>query len=195
MEDTIFKILALVGGFGVVLIGMATIIGYILRDYLKEKFRRGTEFSIEQFRHQLGINRFRADKYYSSQFEEYLYLWKSLQELKRTGEALWKKAKAPTLEIFARQLRSTKKRVDDAAFFFEERDYDELRLLLDEFGKYEIGKKKIIEIRSIADVDEWAVDQVNRQIVDNQRHKKQYEHLLDNIRSSFRQKLSALDED
>ena len=148
---------------------------------------------IEHARQKLGPGRIRAERFASSQFEVYRNLWPSLSALKTARDNLWKKASPTNVQIFARQLRDTTKIVQDGAIFFADQDYLELQSLPNAFGQYEIGKRKLIDIRSNADF-ELSGEEFDFQIENNRQHKKDYEAILERVRLSFQNQLSQLEE-
>ncbi|NJN90679.1 MAG: toll/interleukin-1 receptor domain-containing protein [Leptolyngbyaceae cyanobacterium SL_5_14] len=101
---------------------------------------------------QIGLANPRQD-YTKAQFEAYCNIWKSLQALRLVGSELWDKASKDNLVKFANQLRDTTQLVYENSIFFEEADYSQLKSLLEKFKYFQIGKDKLIRIRSTEDIE------------------------------------------
>lgn len=147
----------------------------------------------------IGLESLRPD-YAKSQFEAYSNTWKSLTALRLAGNALWEKANDDNLVKFAEQLKLTMQVSHEGEIFFDELDYRQLLSVLKKFENFRLGKVRLIEIRSIQELErfmrEGFISHENiyrqiRQINENQRLKREYEEILDKIRISFRQKLSG----
>ncbi|HYP27476.1 MAG TPA: hypothetical protein VE262_12230 [Blastocatellia bacterium] len=137
----------------------------------------------------------KAGRYYSSQFETYRDLWQSLQALKFAGDALWERVSLANIINFANQLRETGAQIDMGAVFFEEEDYTELKALLEAFGRFKMGKYRLLQIHSREDSKKIDSDTASDQIRQNYQYKDEYERLLDRIRVSFRTRLSSVAHD
>jgi TIR domain len=148
---------------------------------------------------QIGITNPRQD-YSKAQFEAYCNVWKSLQALRLTGSDLWEIANKENLVRFANQLRDTIQLVYEGSIFFEESDYSQLLSVLEEFRYFRVGKERLVEVRTIKDVEiqeelfsfsSFRFERrIAEQIEENRRHKVEYESVLDKIRVSFGLKLS-----
>ncbi|NEQ51594.1 MAG: toll/interleukin-1 receptor domain-containing protein [Leptolyngbya sp. SIO3F4] len=141
--------------------------------------------------------------YTKAQFEAYCNVWKSLQALRLLGDDLWDFAHEEILVEFANQLRDTTQLVYENAIFFEESDYSHLRSVLEKFKNFRLGKAKLINIRSIVDLErqvrnfprggnkhEQMFEMIDEQILANENSKVKYEKVLSKIRVSFGLKLS-----
>lgn len=130
------------------------------------------------------------------QHKVYREVWRSLQSLKLDGETLWKEANVDNLIKFSRQLKITNRLIDNNSVLFEEHDYQALCSVLKKFKQFEIGKTKLINIRSAQDVKEEEIktskEKVERdieQVRSNKKTKLEYEKTLNSIRISFREQL------
>jgi len=148
------------------------------------------------FAKQIGLESLRQD-YAKSQFEAYSSTWKSLQALRLEGNELWKRANDNNLVKFAEQLKLTMQVVHECEIFFDELDYKKLFSVLNKFENFKLGKRRLIEISSKQDLERFRSEgsilheHISNQINVNQTLKREYEQILDNIRISFRQKLSS----
>lgn len=147
---------------------------------------------IEFFSHQIGLPFSHQVNYANSQYAAYCNIWKVLQSLRLAGEDLWQEANTENLVRFATELRKTKLNVNENELFFEEKDRKELLTLLQLFGNYELGKVKLVEIRSSTDEQFlFSQQKIQKQIEMNKRDKEKYENLLERIRLSFRKRLTS----
>jgi hypothetical protein len=98
-------------------------------------------------------------------------------------------------------LRDTTQLVYEGSIFFEESDYSQLLSVLEEFKRFHVGKTRLVNIRTINDVEVEGIllslppfkleRMIAKQIEGNRRHKFEYESVLDKIRVSFGLKLSC----
>lgn len=118
-----------------------------------------------------------------------------MQLLNICGDALWAEANKENISRFSEQLRETKEIVKEEAIFFDDDDYKDLRDLLEKFSEFGEGKIRLINIRSKEELEdyEYLERKIREQIVDNWDHKEKYENILENIRSSFRNRLSKIE--
>lgn len=159
----------------------------------------GSNENLAFFIKQIGLANPRQD-YTKAQFEAYCDVWKSLQALRLVGSELWDKASKENLVEFANQLRNTTQSVYENSIFFEELDYSQLKSVLEKFKCFQIGKTRLIEIRSIEDIEQqeelFSLTEIKRKIAEriesNRVHKTEYESILDRIRVSFNSKLSRV---
>ncbi|MEH2423888.1 MAG: toll/interleukin-1 receptor domain-containing protein [Nostoc sp.] len=148
------------------------------------------------FGQQIGFQSPRQD-YTRSQFEAYCNTWKSLQGLRLIGNDLWDRVSEDTLINFAEQLKVTKQVTHENEIFFEELDRTQLFSILQKFENFRLGKRRLIEIRSKEDFKKFLregsihLEEITEQIERNQNYKWEYEQILDEIRVSFREKLSG----
>lgn len=150
---------------------------------------------LEFFVQQIGLKNLRASNFINSQFKTYCRAWKRLQALRLAGDDLWERANNENLLKFAEQLRRVKTIVRKGEIFFEDKDRENLEDILDSFGDFWIGKRKLIGIRSEQQIEvinpaNYYEEQIKRQIDRNHNHKVQYEQLLEKIRVSFKSRLS-----
>lgn len=142
------------------------------------------------FAQQIGLINPRQD-YAKAQFEAYCNVWKSLQSLRLAGDDLWKRADSDRILRFAGQLRQTMTVVREGEIFFEDTDRSNLLGILEVFAEFEAGKGRLIEIHSRGQLHPFVTADIRRQIAENSKYKTEYESLLEDIRNSFKKKLSS----
>lgn len=180
----------IVGGLIVVLFKFGS---NVWRDRLKEGRRKKTEMELEGRRQRYGVRRVQADRFAETQYEKYLELWKCLQSLRLTVDALWNKVTPTNLVMFSNQVTSTKQKVADWSLFFEEHHLRELQKILLVLDNFRSGKERLAEFRYSDNVIFYEA-QITEQIEDNREYKLRFEAFLDELNKSFRERLSEIDD-
>jgi hypothetical protein len=143
----------------------------------------------EIFSQDIGLHVNPRSKFASTQFEAYFDIWRSLQALRIAGDALWERASHENIGQFAQQLRDTSSQIQIYQPFFEESHYHVLKELLNEFGRFRLGKVRLVEFISSRDEGRVIHSMAEDQIFRNREIKDRYEALLEQIGNSFRAKL------
>lgn len=181
------------GGAAVVLFALSSYLGKIWANRILEQDRTKYQSELENYKTQLEITKLSLSRYSEYQFKSYNELWFSLIELKIAAEHLWDELNVVNLKSFIKQLEQTKINIQTKALLIEESHYEQLKIILDRFDHYQIGKIKLMDIRDkrtndislAAAIDEYQV------INDNGEDKKRYEVLLSDIECSFRKQLRS----
>lgn len=148
------------------------------------------EKQLEFFQKQIGLES--KARYAASQFEAYCDVWRSRQALRLAGDDLWGQASTEHLTRFSEQLRNTELVVREGEIFFEEDDRTSLLDLLGALGQFELGKMRLIEIRTTQDVEWYAGGAAALAQVQANRHfRDAYEALLEKVRVSFKRRLAS----
>jgi hypothetical protein len=151
----------------------------------------GGEVSNEQqrefFANQIGATIPRNDRFCDSQFNSYCNAWKNLQALRLAGDDLWERASEENISSFKKTLRETKALLLNDDIFFEDRDRVKLASVLQKFESFRFEKERLSEMRATR----YSENYIQRQIERNSHIKGEYEDLLDDLRISFRNKVSA----
>lgn len=192
--DLIRDILAILGGAGIIILGLSKVLGGLLRDRIKESGRRDTEEALEANRQRYGIRRIQTDKYAESQFDVYIELWQTLQGLRLAVDSLWHGATRTNIEALARELATTKEMANGWSIFFVKRHLKELNRLFKVLENFKVGKIRLIEIRSREDMERVFPDKIRYQIEQNRMFKEDFEKLLEELRESFKSRLSEIEE-
>lgn len=191
--ELIYKILAVIGGVGVISMGLLKFAGGIFRDRLKEQHRKSSEIEIERVRQRFELRRAQVDKFAQSQFDIYLEIWGTLSELELAVNTLWHTVTEQNIATLLRQLRTTKQKVKANSILFEKQHLDELERLFAIIENFTTGKLSLAEIRSKKDLDYIKVEEIKTQIEENYQYKDQLKRLLEDLERSFRTSLSSLD--
>jgi hypothetical protein len=167
-----------------------------------ERVKAELNLKIEEQRSNIQLLRERTQRFSSVQFELYAELWRRLQDLRFIADDLWEKATRDNLFAFVACLIETRKAVEKSALFLENQHYKELRKTLDLFQEFQMGKKKLIEIRSNDDFNEaFETDKydyagetrvgIQQQILANHILKQGYEALLERVRASLKGQITG----
>jgi hypothetical protein len=195
-----------VGGTSVIVIALSKWFGDRLANKLLEKDKAKYQKVLEElktkFQEELEIKKIELEKtkalflrYSEYQFNLYNDLWKSLCDLKNIGEELWEKAETKKVKDFSTQLRTTKLTVEKSALLIEDDHYKELIRILDNFGKFEIGKLTLISLRN-RQTQELASYGVNEHeiritIDENRLLKEEFNIMVDQLSVSFKRQIKG----
>lgn len=167
-----------------------------------ERVKAELNLKIEEQRSSIQLLRERTQRFSSTQFELYTELWRRLQDLRFIADDLWEKATRDNLFSFVACLIETRRAVEKAALFLENQHYKELRDKLELFQEFQMGKKKLINIRSNVDFNEaFETDKyddagetrlrIQQQILANNILKQGYEALLERVRKSLKAQITG----
>ena len=199
--DDAFKIItaaiASLGGGVVIVFAFSSWLSKIWASKILEKDKFKYNKELEELKKQYELdyekNKNRFLQYSNQQFELYNSLWIILVDLKANADELWNEASDTNLQKFAKKLKETKIATEKSRLFLEDDHYQELRNLLNEFANYEIGKTKLIELRSknkIINIDKHRLQKVYL-VWQNDKIKKEYSKILEKISNSFIEKIKA----
>lgn len=192
--QVVFALIGSVGGAGAIIIGTSNWLGGVMANRLLEKYKAEQAAELEELKNRYNreIEEYRTkatllisqvERFSSQQFSQYNQLWVALIGLKIAGDALWEDASSENLYKYADQLRTTHRAVQEGAIFLEECHYRRLMSILEVFRHYEIGKKRLFEIRrlDLRNIDRNEFHQIRM----NAEDRGSYSDLLDEIRSDF----------
>ncbi len=125
--------------------------------------------------------------YSQSQFELYNSLWKQLIYTRRMADDLWTDANPHKIPSFAEQISQTKHVIEENMLLIEESHYEALLKLMNEFENFNIGKRKLIELRqtTVENVLE-NIEDISRMIEENGGAKDRYDSLVTQVGNYFR---------
>ena len=128
--------------------------------------------------------------YSQSQFELYNSLWKQLIYTRRMADDLWNAADPHKIPSFAEQISQTKHVIEENMLLIEESHYDALLKLMNEFENFNVGKRKLIEVRqSTVDNVLANIDDISKMIADNGDAKQRYDSLVTQVGIYFRNQI------
>ena len=130
------------------------------------------------------------NRYNSKQFELYNNLWSSLIDLKISADDLWESATGKKLKDFSTKLHNAKISIEKSSLLIENDHYEELMKIIKKFEEFEIGKKKLINLRNknIHDINNIIQNTYNIDgiIQNNKNVKNNYANLLDKLKNQFK---------
>lgn len=213
LNSILTTILTTIGGTALVVGGLSAWLGKVwasgiieaqksLHLHNLEKVKAELNLKIEEQRSSIQLLRERTQRFSSTQFELYTELWCRLQDLRFIADDLWEKATREKLFSFVGCLIETRQAVEKAALFLENEHYRELRNTLELFQEFQMGKKKLIEIRTNDDFNEaFETDKyddagetrlgIQQQILANHILKQGYEALLERVRDSLKAQITG----
>lgn len=148
-------------------------------------------FELESQKKELETSKLRFLKYSESQFNLYNDLWKELIEVKYLGEELWNELNPVNLKNFAEQLHKTKKTLEKSALLIEENHYNRLLVLIDNFSKFEMNKKYLIDYRKKKISDISTIEIGEYAVVINRQTREDYTSLLTDLKSELRHQING----
>ena len=129
------------------------------------------------------------------QYDVYIDLWKQLGILQSAVDTLWTSATEKNILHLARQLRETKRAIQEWSLFFNNRHLQQLNEAIRILDNFHIGKNKLRNLRSKKQLSEFPrkfnESTIQQQIEQNGLYRQQFQTLIDQIRATFRAKLSG----
>jgi hypothetical protein len=152
-------------------------------EELRSRFVRELEF----YRNELSRAAIHMERHNTHQFEIYSRIWTALYDFKLSADALWDEISPGYLVHFAQQLQNALDTTGKFSLYIEDGHYRELRSLLSTFANSEIGKQRLVELRSNRESpSDYDQDIVQQLIQSAQQSKVQYDRLIEAIQFSFR---------
>lgn len=181
--DEVFRItsavFASVGTAAAIMFGLSSWLGRVWANRILEADRVRYQSELEVIK-----------RYSEKQFHLYSDLWSSLCDLRIAGDSLWERANVANARRFAGQLKKTKDQVKRSSLLIEEGHYESLRKLTEEFGKFQVGKAKLIDLRNSHTHDHGVNDiDIEFAIEANRETKEKYSKLLAELESSFKRQM------
>jgi hypothetical protein len=115
----------------------------------------------------------------------YTDVWGKLQDVKTSGDRLWHRADADTLDAFRQALENARAAVNRGRLVLKEADYAILVGVLGICENFDVGKQKLIAIRTSTEAEGFE-QAVQAQLKNNDAIRKQYEDVLDSMVDQFR---------
>jgi len=181
--DQAFKlatsILASVGSGAVIIFAMSSWLGKVWANRILEADKL-------KYQHALQV----VNRYSETQFHLYNDLWSSLCDLRIAGDSLWEDANSQNARRFALQLQKTRDMVQKRSLLVEDEHYEALKRLMQEFGDFDLGKARLMELRRnhfpLEDVPDHDVQRVIQQ---NHLKREAYSQLLTELEQSLKHQL------
>jgi len=192
----IYHILAILGGVTVVLSALAFFFNNLIRDWLKQHWKTTADLKLQEAKEHAKVATIQPQHYAGDQYDIYIKLWSSLAGLQVTVDALWQSANRRNALLLAKQLRDVRANAQEWSLFFEDDHFKQLQRMIATLQGFHAGKKHLYEIREASDISNYPASfvarSINQQIAQNRDYKEKFEILLEQIRRSFKRKLSGL---
>ena len=188
-QQLIYTILASSGGSALVVGGLSTWVGKVWANRILESEKARYSQQIEILKSELTKKQANEKRVSDAQFDLYSQLWSKLQDLRSAGADLWDVADSRTYANYINALYGAHDATLKGRIILPDEIYTELRSLIDVFRNYQLGKQKLIDIRSPGELDrnlELDDYRLHDQILDNERYKNQYEDLLDKLATTIK---------
>lgn len=147
------------------------------------------EYQKELESHKTGLQT--VARYSEYQFKLYNELWFSLYDLKSHAEDLWEHASNTNLKKFVKQLKETRKKIEQNILLINEEHYVSLIEIIATFENYKLGKVELINYRSRQ--IEGNIHTIGRDELEfinfNVHFKDEYIELVDRIAREFKRTL------
>ena len=140
---------------------------------------------------ELEIAKTKIGPYSEKQFDLYNELWTSLCDLKYAMLQLWDRASKDKFDEFSKKLEETTIRLEKSALVVEDRHYVELITILNEFAKYEMGKRTLIDYRNQHPLAPYDPQLTAQMISDNQTTKNRLLQYLPEMMNCLRNQISG----
>jgi Glu-tRNA(Gln) amidotransferase subunit E-like FAD-binding protein len=181
--DQAFKLaasmLASVGGGAVIIFALSSWLSKVWANRILEADKVKYQSALEVVK-----------RYSESQFHLYNDLWSSLCDLRIAGDSLWEEANSINARRFAQQLQKTRDMVQKRSLLIEGAHYEALKKLMEEFGDFNLGKARLLELRrNQFPLQDLADHDVNRVIQENRLKKEAYSKLLTQLERSLKDQL------
>ncbi|MGV8149856.1 MAG: hypothetical protein ACLKAN_12725 [Alkaliphilus sp.] len=196
MIDVIKDISALIGGAGIIIIGLSKLLGSIFQDRLKENQRKKTEEQLELAKQKYGNKRIQTDRFVNTQYEVYIELWKNLQGMKLSVNALWSDASESNIIGLSGQLEIMQNQISNWSLFFDSEHLNEIKALLKILEDFHSGKMDLIRLRHNYSnrIPRSFSQELEEEIIQkNKDYKERFENILEKIREDFQYKLSNIE--
>jgi len=116
---------------------------------------------------ELEIAKLKIGPYSEKQFELYNELWVNLIDLKYSMLELWGQASEDKYTEFSRNVDETTIRLEKSALVVEEQHYTDLINILNEFSRYQFGKRSLIDYRKEQPIASYDHHHVQQMIAEN----------------------------
>lgn len=193
ISEVLSVVMLAAGGSAIIVAGLSAWLGKVWADRIAESERSRHALEIERLKSALDIERARAERNSRAQFDLYARLWRRLQDVKFVADLLWERPSVDGYWAFTATLAHAKAEISRGRLVLNERDYLRLNHLLNVFEQFEVGKKRLIDLRSREELETQARSdspmRLESQLHSNAIQKQRYESLLEEVLSGFRTRL------
>jgi len=190
------EIFTAIGGTVVVIAGLSNWLGKVwatrIANEESQKFKVEFDAIKREKDHLFDTLKAASFRYSDSQFGLYNELWRSLVDLKSSGDSLWEQVSSKKVREFADQVKETSDAIERSALLIEDEHYQKLKKIISEFEAFRFGKQKLVDLRNKS-VHGQNIDQneIGYAIDDNRLRKEEFTALLNQLRSHFKGQISG----
>ena len=190
------EIFTAIGGTAVVIAGLSNWLGKVWATRIAKKESQKFQIEFDAIKrekdHLFDTLKAASFRYSDSQFGLYNELWRSLVDLKSSGDGLWEQASPKKVREFADQVKETSDAIERSALLIEDGHYQKLKNIIRQFEAFQFGKQKLVDLRNRnvhgQNVDEY---EIRHAIDDNRQRKEDFTALLNELRSHFKRQISG----
>jgi len=193
MNELVTGLLAGFGGSVVVIGGLVAWLGKVFASRIAESERAQHSQEPELLKSALRLQNTQQQRISNEKWGLYMDVWGRLQDIKTLGDRLWERASIDNLGNFLKALAAVRMAVNRGRLILQDHQYTRINELLDVFGNYQLGKKRLIEIRTENELREnfeaAGERHIHRQITENGALRAEYQALLDARAVQFKNEL------
>jgi len=192
-SEVVLAVIGSVGGASALIVGLSAWLGRVWADRILEGTRASNAERLEAFKTRLTVTAHGQERLVDARLDLYFQVWTRLQDVRTVGDQLWLRASQELLEQFVAALAAARIAVNRGRLILTESQYRQLDDLLKSFEDYQVGKIRLVQIRSDEDfrknlIEGWK-QSIRYQIKENGEAKARYERLLDEILVHFKAEL------
>ena len=190
------EIFTAIGGTAVVIIGLSNWLGKVWATRIANEESQKFQLKFDAIKREKD-NLFDSLKsatyrYSDSQFGLYNELWRSLIDLKSSGDSLWEEVSSKKVQNFAVQVKETSNAIERSALLIEDDHYQKLKNIIKQFEAFQFGKQRLVDLRNRVvhqqNIDE---DEIRYAIDNNRQRKEEFTILLNELRPHFKEQISG----
>ena len=190
------EILTAVGGTAVVIAGLSNWLGKVWATRIAREESQKFQFEFDAIKrekdHLFDTLRSASFRYSDSQFGLYNELWRSLVDLKSSGDSLWEQVSSKNVKEFSAQLKKTSDAIERSALLIEDDHYQKLKNIIKQFESFQFGKQRLVDLRNrTAQSNNVVENEIRYTIDDNGQIKEEFTALLNELRSHFKEQISG----
>jgi hypothetical protein len=153
--DIVTIVLSSAGGSALV-VGLSSWLGRVWADWILEGQRAANAKELEWLKSQLETLRTQQRRNSDALFDAYQDLWSRLADLNSAGDKLWEHASREHLRLFVVALSKARVAANRGRLILPEEQYQRLQSTFRAFEDFQLGKLRLIELRSDAAYDQRA---------------------------------------
>jgi len=190
------EIFTAIGGTAVVIAGLSNWLGKVWATRIaceqSQKFQLEFDAIKREKDHLFDTLKTTSFRYSDSQFGLYNELWRSLVDLKSSGDNLWEQVSSKKVKEFAIQVKETSDAIERSALLIEDDHYQKLKKILKQFEAFQFGKQRLVGLRNKTAHGQNIEENEIRYTIDNNRQRKEeFTELLNELRSHFKEQISG----